>query len=138
MKQRRKKQRNLWIVKPGENTNRGFGIIVARDLQHIKELVSHVKLPNGTKRTYIVQKYIDRPLLFHRRKFDIRCYAMVTSTNGNVRGYFYQDGYLRTACKDFSVKNINNRFIHLTNDAIQKRHEDYGKFESGNKVILSL
>lgn len=43
---------------------------------------------------------------------------MVTSINGNVRGYFYQDGYFRTACKEFSTKNITNRFIHLTNDAI--------------------
>ncbi len=41
MRQTRKKPRNLWIVKPGENTNRGFGIIVARDLAHIKELISH-------------------------------------------------------------------------------------------------
>jgi len=24
--------------------------------------------------------------------------------------------------------------IHLTNDAVQKKSEDYGKFESGNKV----
>ena len=24
--------------------------------------------------------------------------------------------------------------IHLTNDAVQKRSEDYGRFESGNKV----
>ena len=66
MKQKKKKARNLWIVKPGENTNRGFGIIVARDLAHIKELISHqVRLQNGNKRSYIVQKYIDRPLLFH-------------------------------------------------------------------------
>ena len=47
---------------------------------------------------------------------------MITSINGNVRGYFYQDGYLRTACKEYSIKNITNRFIHLTNDAVQKRH----------------
>lgn len=24
--------------------------------------------------------------------------------------------------------------IHLTNDAVQKKSEDYGKFEGGNKV----
>lgn len=24
--------------------------------------------------------------------------------------------------------------IHLTNDAVQKRGDDYGKFESGNKL----
>jgi hypothetical protein len=25
--------------------------------------------------------------------------------------------------------------VHLTNDAVQKKSDDYGKFESGNKVI---
>jgi hypothetical protein len=30
---------NIWIVKPGENTNRGFGIIVTKDLNEIKQLV---------------------------------------------------------------------------------------------------
>jgi len=29
---------------------------------------------------------------------------------------------------------VNNRYIHLTNDAVQKKLEDYGKFESGNKL----
>jgi len=49
-------------------------------------------------------------------------------------GYFYQDGYLRTSCKEFNVNNLNNKFIHLTNDAIQKYSDDYGKFENANKL----
>lgn len=32
------------------------------------------------------------------------------------------------------MKNLANRYIHLTNDAVQKFHEDYGKFEPGNKL----
>jgi tubulin polyglutamylase TTLL1 len=32
------------------------------------------------------------------------------------------------------VKNASNRYVHLTNDAVQKRLDDYGKFESGNKL----
>lgn len=28
--------------------------------------------------------------------------------------------------------------IHLTNDAIQKKSEDYGKYESGNKVLFII
>ena len=32
------------------------------------------------------------------------------------------------------MKNLANRFIHLTNDAVQKYHEDYGKYEPGNKL----
>ena len=30
---------SLWIIKPGENTNRGCGIQVSRDLNHIRSLV---------------------------------------------------------------------------------------------------
>jgi hypothetical protein len=33
--------------------------------------------------------------------------------------------------------NLNNRYIHLTNDAIQKYAEDYGKFENANKLSMS-
>lgn len=44
---------SLWIVKPGENTNRGCGIQVSRDLPHIKSLVQ-VQMVNGHKRSYII------------------------------------------------------------------------------------
>lgn len=49
-------------------------------------------------RTFIVQKYIS-PFLFFRRKFDIRCYLLITSHAGTIKAYFYKDGYLRTSCK---------------------------------------
>lgn len=41
---------------------------------------------------------------------------------------------MRTSCREFTTKNINNRYVHLTNDAVQKKLDDYGKFESGNKL----
>jgi tubulin polyglutamylase TTLL1 len=44
---------------------------------------------------------------------------------------------LRTSCKEFSVNNLANRFIHLTNDAVQKFSDDYGKFENANKLSFS-
>jgi len=56
------------------------------------------------------------------------------SINGNLQAYWYQDGYLRTSCREFTLKNVSNRFVHLTNDAVQKKLDDYGKFESGNKL----
>ena len=127
--------KNIWIVKPGENTNRGCGINVCRDMQAVKEIIaSPVYLKNGMKRSYIIQKYIERPLLFKGRKFDIRCYSLVTCINGNYCAYWYHEGYLRTASKEFSLKNCTNKYIHLTNDAIQKRAEDYGRFENANKL----
>ena len=32
------------------------------------------------------------------------------------------------------MDDIENEFIHLTNDAIQKNSENYGKYEEGNKL----
>ena len=82
----------------------------------------------------IVQKYIDNPLLYQRRKFDIRCFSLVTCINGVIKAYFYRDGYLRTASREYSMNNLQNKFIHLVNDAVQKYSEDYGKYEPGNKL----
>ncbi len=77
---------------------------------------------------------MEKPFLYKNRKFDIRIWAMVTSVNGNLQGYYYNEGYFRTSSKEFTLKNVTNRMIHLTNDAVQKKSDDYGKFESGNKV----
>lgn len=130
-----KKLQNIWIVKPGENTNRGNGITVCNNFDQIINLVdSNIKLSNGKKRSYIVQKYMENPLLINKRKFDIRCYSLITSINGNLCGYWYKEGYIRTASKEFSLKNVANKYIHLTNDAIQKNSNSYGKYEDGNKL----
>lgn len=73
-------------------------------------------------------------MLVHRRKFDFRCYGLLTSVNGSLKGYFYEDGYVRTSCKEFSLDDLTDKFVHLTNDAIQQYADDYGKFENANKI----
>jgi tubulin monoglycylase TTLL3/8 len=83
-----------------------------------------------------VQKYIHNPLLIHKRKFDIRTYTMVTSMGGNIKGYVYDEGYIRTSSYEFDINNFD-RLIHLTNDAVQKRDKNYGKHEPGNKMSYS-
>lgn len=74
--------------------------------------------------------------MIHKRKFDIRVFALFTAhlDSKYLRGYIYEEGYLRTTSKEYDVNQIDNRFIHLTNDAVQKFSQDYGKFESGNKL----
>lgn len=59
---------------------------------------------------------------------------MITSVKGNIKGWFYKDGYIRTSCKEFTLNNLNNRMIHLTNDAVQKYSDEYGKYENANKL----
>jgi len=110
---------------------------VCSTMHEIKQIISRAASNPLTKdRTFIIQKYIDNPLLINRRKFDFRCYGMLTSINGSLKGYFYNDAYIRTSCKEFDIDNVQNKFIHLTNDAVQKWSEDYGKYENGNKISM--
>lgn len=62
---------------------------------------------------------------------------MLTSINGHLKGYFYEDAYIRTSCKEFDIDNLSSKFIHLTNDAVQKYSQDYGKYENGNKLSMN-
>ena len=77
----------------------------------ILKLIQCIKLYNS-------QLYIDRPLLFNKRKFDIRVYLLMTSQNGILKGYWFKEGYVRTSSSIFTLKNLQNKMIHLTNDAI--------------------
>lgn len=122
---------NLWIVKPAEKSNRGQGITICNTLQQVSSILNTQKDVN---RSYILQKYIEKPFLIHKRKFDFRCFALITSVNSIIQGYFYTEGYIRTASGEFSLKDFSDNFKHLTNDAIQKHGEDYGKYEDGNKM----
>ncbi len=119
---------NAWIVKPGENTNRGNGIIVCLNLNEVKAILKKKEKHNdGTYKTYILQKYIEKPLLYRKRKFDLRHYMMMSCTNGIVKGYWYKEGYVRTTSAEYTLK-FNSGGVHLTNDAVQKQLPDYGKF----------
>eukprot|EP00826_Nyctotherus_ovalis_P050646 TRINITY_DN6237_c0_g2_i1.p2 TRINITY_DN6237_c0_g2~~TRINITY_DN6237_c0_g2_i1.p2 ORF type:complete len:101 (+),score=20.35 TRINITY_DN6237_c0_g2_i1:219-521(+) len=64
-------------------------------------------------------------------------YALITSVNGFIKGYYYEEGYLRTSSKEYTLQNLTKRTIHLTNDAVQNLADDYGKHEAGNKVSFN-
>lgn len=81
---------------------------------------------------FVIQKYIERPLLIHGRKFDIRIWVLYYQKTV----YIYQEGYIRTACERFSSTetSVNNTYIHLTNNAVQKNSQNYGQHEEGNQL----
>ena len=49
----------------------------------------------------------------------------------------FKEGYIRTTCFEYKLENLQDKFVHLTNDAYQKAHEDYGKFEEANKLSFA-
>lgn len=81
---------------------------------------SSKKGANTKNATLIVQLYIHNPLLYNYRKFDIRAFMMITIHNGKIKGYWYQQGYIRTSSFIWTLSQIQDKYIHLTNDAVQK------------------
>lgn len=101
-------QNNLWLVKP-EGLNRGRGIEVYNNIKDIMNFIG----AKSMKSRYVIQKYIEKPMLYHQRKFDIRIWAIFT---GNNKVFFYKRGYVRTSSDEFTHKISDNKAVHLTNN----------------------
>ena len=131
---------NLWLLKPSQ-FNRGRGIHIFNNIQTMKDIIakqiSQTK-PNVSINSFsfVIQKYIERPLLINRRKFDIRMWVLLTHLH---EFYLFREGYIRTTSVPFSTdtKNINDKFVHLTNNAIQKQSNSYSQYEDGNQLSFS-
>ena len=101
-----------------ENTNRGSSISMCSSPGQVRNEVSSLSVcpETGQKRNFILQKYIENPLLINKRKFGIRCFCLITCINSILQAYFSQEGYLRTSSREFSLKDTGNRLIHLANN----------------------
>ena len=62
---------NVWIVKPA-SMSRGRGI---KTFDKLEEIMTYVI---GYEISWVVQKYIERPLIIRRKKFDIRQWVVWT------------------------------------------------------------
>ena len=107
------------IVKPGEFSNRGNGILMAYSLSELRSAVSKVLHYRKSTESAIVQSYLSRPLLFKDRKFDIRCFALVTKFFHSLHFFWYLDGYARTSSFSYDADVRDNLKVHLTNEAVQ-------------------
>ena len=78
----------------------------------------------------IIQKYLDNPLLYNKRKFDIRCFVLV---DHNLNLFFFREGHLK-ACSELYNLDDRNRFIHITNYSLQKKCLKFETYEEGNEI----
>ena len=143
--------RNLWLLKP-TNLNGGKNIIICDSIEKINSSLNNnlndnnnnsplnnisnnhlndteyenKKLPNKI----IIQKYLEKPLLYDERKFDVRIWVLL---NHEMNVYICKEGHLKISSEKFSIEN-NDLYVHLTNYTIQKTNPNFSKFEKGNEI----
>eukprot|EP01065_Artemidia_motanka_P032794 TRINITY_DN39776_c0_g1_i1.p1 TRINITY_DN39776_c0_g1~~TRINITY_DN39776_c0_g1_i1.p1 ORF type:complete len:811 (+),score=154.89 TRINITY_DN39776_c0_g1_i1:52-2484(+) len=118
--------RNLWILKSSHGS-KGDGIRITPDwraaLAHIDSQVEPY--------SWVIQRYVERPMLIDGRKFDIRVWVLLDSSQ---RIYVYREGVMRTSSAQYNSNDLSDALAHLTNHAVQERGPMYGAFEKGNEM----
>jgi len=82
----------------------------------------------------LLQKYIEKPLLYRGRKFDIRIWVILTH---KFKVYVFKEGHLKACSIDFKLEN-DDAFVHLTNYSFQKYNKYFSKYEIGNEISFQL
>lgn len=112
----------------------GRGIFLINKLSQVKRWEKLSAAAKGASpELYVVSRYIDTPLLIGGKKFDLRLYVLVLSFKP-LKCYLSDLGFARfcNAKYEDAAADLDNRFVHLTNVAVQKHGEDYNS-SHGNK-----
>ena len=129
--------KNLWLIKK-INLNRGREIQVMSNLDQIIQQISQIKNEQKKLKYLIIQKYIEKPLLYCGRKFDIRIWVLFTyllKTN-KFEAYVFKEGHLKASSEIFDINSLD-LYIHLTNYSVQKNNKNFSKNEIGNEISFN-
>ncbi|KAJ8608869.1 hypothetical protein CTAYLR_005253 [Chrysophaeum taylorii] len=104
--------RNIWIVKPAGGSC-GDGIACVSSLSEL------VEIARAARWRVVAQRYVERPFLVRKKKFDIRQWVLITSASPLIV-WGLDRCYARFAAKDWNLENLEDRFAHLCNYSVQR------------------
>ena len=110
------------------NTNIDLNKKRFEEEKRVNEIKEKEKLYNCNR--IIIQKYIENPLLYKGRKFDMRIWVLLTHT---MKVYVFKEGHLKTCSIEYNL-NSKDAFAHITNYSFQKYNTNFQKYEKGNEV----
>jgi hypothetical protein len=108
-----------WLLKP-ETGSQGQGITFHSEVASVMAKVPKFFPCNKSEwkatERYLVQEYLERPLLLNKSKFDVRVNMLIASSSPCL--VFYYEGYLRRALAEYSPMSKDRR-VYLTNTHLQ-------------------
>lgn len=108
--------RNIWLVKPAR-TGEGAGIKLTSDPNEIKEFITKYRY-----KPFVIQKYIERPLLVYNTKHDIRQYFLITIDSNYLRAWSHSTACtIKFASEEFNLNDLTEK-RHITNTAVQMKY----------------
>ena len=99
----------IWIIKPRNDYGRN-GVTIIRNYSDIQNWIQKT-----TTQQWILQKYVENPLLIKKKKFHIRIYVIIHKKNNNINIYIYKKGFIYTAGINYNL-NSKDLSSHLSGE----------------------
>lgn len=108
-----------WIRKKSRNSHNADGVTIITSKVAQEMLNEYTQKDKCTKKMskFIVQQYIQSPLLVEGRKFDFRVYMLIASMDPLI--ILYHDGFLRVSLMDYDPTS-DDTMTHVTNTNLVK------------------
>lgn len=104
----------------------------ALNLQNIEKQRTGGIPKTTTFPTFVIQKYMEKPLLYKGYKFDIRMYVCL---NQDYELFYFKESYVRLSSYPYTLDKMNY-YIHLTNNAVQSSAPNFNTLVDGNIISI--